>query len=101
MTTFGNQTCQEGVLRGVTNPESSLKRRTFLGLAAGGVATIAAPGIASAAVDKTLAPSTILARATGSTTADWTALAEDLTGTLVRPGDSSYATAKLLFDPRF
>ncbi|MGH3279130.1 MAG: FAD-binding oxidoreductase, partial [Trebonia sp.] len=27
--------------------------------------------------------------------------AKDLAGTLVRPGDASYATAKLLFDPRF
>src|ERR1700761_7193115 len=102
MTTLGNHTGLGGVLRGVTNStESSLKRRTFLGLAAGGAAVIAAPGIASAAVDKPLAPSRILARASGPTTADWTALAKDLAGPLVRPGDSSYATDKLLFDPRF
>src|SRR6201996_8253858 len=102
MTTLGNHTGLGGVLRGVTNStESSLKRRTFLGLAAGGAAVIAAPGVASAAVDKPLAPSRILARASGPTTADWTALAKDLAGPLVRPGDSSYATDKLLFDPRF
>jgi FAD/FMN-containing dehydrogenase len=99
---MGNRVATDSVLRNVTNPaESSLKRRTFLGLAAGGAAVIAAPGIASAAVDRSLAPSGILARAAGPTPADWTALARDLTGPLVRPGESSYATAKLLFDPRF
>ena len=81
--------------------ESSLKRRAFLGIAAGGAAAIAVPGIASAAVDRPVAPSSLLASASGPTAADWTALAKDLSGTLVRPGDSSYATAKLLFDPRF
>jgi FAD/FMN-containing dehydrogenase len=81
--------------------ESSLKRRAFLGLAAGGAAAIAVPGVASAAADRALAPSGILARTSGPTAADWTALARDLSGTLVRPGESSYATAKLLFDPRF
>jgi len=33
--------------------------------------------------------------------ADWTALARDLSGPLVRPGEADYATAKRLFDPRF
>ncbi|HET9972719.1 MAG TPA: FAD-binding protein, partial [Streptosporangiaceae bacterium] len=33
--------------------------------------------------------------------ADWTALAHDLAGTLVRPGDASYTVSKRLFDPRF
>ena len=81
--------------------DSSLKRRAFLGLAAGGAAAVAVPGIASAAVDRTFTPSSLLASAAGPTAADWTALAHDLSGTLVRPGDSSYTTAKRLFDPRF
>jgi FAD/FMN-containing dehydrogenase len=34
-------------------------------------------------------------------TADWTALARDLSGPLIRPGESGYTTAKELFDPRF
>jgi FAD/FMN-containing dehydrogenase len=34
-------------------------------------------------------------------TADWAALARDLAGSLVRPGEAGYTTAKLLFDPRF
>jgi FAD/FMN-containing dehydrogenase len=66
---------------------SSLGRRAFLGIAAGGAAAVTVPGIASAAARPTAA--------------DWTALAKDLAGPLVRPGDSSYPTAKLLFDPRF
>jgi FAD/FMN-containing dehydrogenase len=91
-----------GVLRNVTKPtESSLKRRTFLGLAAGGAAAVAVPGVARAAAGATLAPSGLLARAAGPAPSDWTALAKDLAGTLVRPGDASYGTAKLLFDPRF
>ncbi|MGH3249886.1 MAG: FAD-binding oxidoreductase, partial [Trebonia sp.] len=81
--------------------ESSLKRRAFLGIAAGGAAAVAVPGIAHAAVDRGLAPVSLLASTAGPTPADWTALGRDLTGTLVRPGDSSYGTARLLFDPRF
>jgi FAD/FMN-containing dehydrogenase len=99
-----NHVVAAGVLGGVTDStESSLKRRAFLGLAAGGVAAVAVPGIAplSRAAAATSTSSTILARAAGPTAADWTALAHDLAGTLVRPGDASYGSAKLLFDPRF
>jgi FAD/FMN-containing dehydrogenase len=35
------------------------------------------------------------------TAADWAALARDLSGPLIRPGESGYDTAKELFDPRF
>jgi FAD/FMN-containing dehydrogenase len=35
------------------------------------------------------------------TAADWAALARDLSGPLVRPGEADYTTAKRLFDPRF
>ena len=99
---MGNHAPAWGVLRDVTNsPESSLKRRAFLGIAAGGAAAVAVPGIAHAAAGASLASSSILARAAGPTPADWTALARDLAGTLVRPGEASYGTARLLFDPRF
>jgi FAD/FMN-containing dehydrogenase len=41
-------------------------------------------------------------RTTGApTAADWAALARDLSGPLVRPGEASYPVAKRLFDPRF
>ncbi len=33
--------------------------------------------------------------------ADWTTFGESLDGTLIRPGSSSYATARLLYDPLF
>jgi FAD/FMN-containing dehydrogenase len=68
--------------------ESSRTRRAFLGVAAGGAAAVAVPSI-------------VLATRSGPTPSDWTALGHDLTGTLVRPGEAAYATAKLLFDPRF
>jgi FAD/FMN-containing dehydrogenase len=35
------------------------------------------------------------------TPADWAALARDLSGPLIRPGEAGYTTAKELFDPRF
>jgi FAD/FMN-containing dehydrogenase len=86
----------------VTNPtEGSLRRRAFLGLAAAGAAAVSFPEVARAASAQAQAPSLLLARTAGPTPADWTALAKDLAGPLIRPGDSSYATAKLLFDPRF
>jgi len=34
-------------------------------------------------------------------TADWAALGRDLAGSLVRPGEAGYTTARHLFDPRF
>jgi FAD/FMN-containing dehydrogenase len=102
MTTLRNHVTCGRVLKSVSNAaDSPLKRRAFLGLAAGGAAAIAVPGIANAAAAKTLAPASLLARAAGPTPADWTALGKDLSGPLVRPGESSYATDKLLFDPRF
>jgi FAD/FMN-containing dehydrogenase len=81
-----------------TSNERSLVRRAFLGVAAGGAAAVALPGIAGAAVNRA---SGIAARAAGPTPADWAALAKDLSGTLVLPQDAAYATDKLLFDPRF
>jgi FAD/FMN-containing dehydrogenase len=86
--------------------ESPLRRRAFVGIAAGAAAAVAIPQIARAAASIPAA-SGIAARAAGRSMrsvpapADWTALAKDLAGTLVRPGDSSYGTARLLFDPRF
>jgi FAD/FMN-containing dehydrogenase len=105
MTTMGNREPDERVRTCVTDLSmSSIKRRSFLGIAAGSAAAVAVPGIASAATAATAAPlarSGIAGRAAGASTADWTALAKDLAGQLVRPGEASYATAKLLFDPRF
>ena len=86
-----------------------MKRRAFLGAAAGGVAAIAVPAAAEAAVHSPRSPivpaarrsAGIGARSAGPTPADWTALAHDLAGPLVRPGDQSYTVDSFLFDPRF
>jgi len=92
----------------VTNlSESSFGRRTFIGVAAGTVAAVAVPEVVHAAVSAPAAPlgraapAGIAARAAGPSQADWTALARDLSGTLVRPGEGAYNTDRLLFDPRF
>jgi FAD/FMN-containing dehydrogenase len=57
-----------------------LNRRTFFGIAGAGIAA------------------SYLGKASGP---DWTALARGLSGTLVRPGEAAYNTARELFDPRF
>ena len=69
----------------------------------GGTATGSANGTAHGA-----APSVGASAASGGAgfsgpakTADWAALGRDLAGSLVRPGEDDYATAKHLFDPRF
>jgi FAD/FMN-containing dehydrogenase len=92
-------------------------RRAFLrfAAAAGGASLLSAcsrSGSASAASGATAAASRDssggVAMSTGAgtasgppTAADWAALARDLSGPLVRPGESGYTTAKELFDPRF
>ena len=77
-----------------------MKRRAILGAAAGGVAVLAVPGVAKAAATRT-ASSGIACKLGSPTPADWTALAKDLAGPLVRPGDRSYTVDSYLFDPRF
>ena len=59
-------------------------------MAAGGAAVVAAPAFIRAD-----GPST------GPTPADWNALAHELSGPLVRPGEADYTVARRLFDPRF
>lgn len=73
----------------ISSPD--VARREFLGLAAGGAAALALPSSVLSAASVRSAPSG----------ADWNALARDLSGSLVRPGDSSYTTSRRLFDPRF
>jgi FAD/FMN-containing dehydrogenase len=58
---------------------------------AGATVDGAASGVRAAAPGTTRSPSP----------ADWTALGRDLSGPLVRPGESSYTVSKRLFDPRF
>src|SRR5580658_1664488 len=86
-------------------------RRAFLRMAgaAGGASLLSACGRSgSAPVASGSARAASGATATAShasagppTSADWAALARDLSGSLIRPGESGYTTAKELFDPRF
>ncbi|MER5434392.1 FAD-binding oxidoreductase [Streptomyces sp. NPDC002588] len=88
-----------------------MERRTFI---AGGAATVAAVttaacstangGGASASASEsgeTAGGITALTAGASSAPANWTALARDLDGTLVRPGDASWATARQLYNTRF
>jgi len=80
-----------------------LARRSFLGLAGAAAVTAGLAGCSPAGSPRgtpSAAPSRTPHR-TRPTAADWTALGRDLDGHLVRPGDQDYATARLLFDPRF
>ncbi len=84
-----------------------MERRTFI---AGGTAAVAAAatackanggsadGSAPATGGSTTAPLTTTSVAAP---ANWTALARDLDGTLVRPGEASWAAARQLYNTRF
>lgn len=103
-----------------------LSRRAALRLAAGGAAAAAVAGCgpsrpgsaASSAPGRSAAPTPVPASsgsgASPSATAptpsasggsagpaDWAALAKDLQGTLVRPGDAAYPEASRLYQPQF
>jgi FAD/FMN-containing dehydrogenase len=89
-----------------------VNRRTFVRTAA----SLAAAGVASACTSPagrpaadtsptarpaTIPPTPIATTPQTATAADWSALGKGLAGQLVQPGDADYATARLLFDPRF
>jgi FAD/FMN-containing dehydrogenase len=89
-----------------------LDRRAFLGLtataataAAAGAGLAGLSGCSSNRAGPRPGPSTSSPapprRRTVPTSADWSALGRSLDGRLVRPDDHYYATARLLFDPRF
>src|ERR1700744_1703667 len=91
---------------GVTGQQPARSgRRTFLkaALAAGGAGLLASCTTQRHSTGQgqaTTGPGT--PRPTSSPKAsDWTALGHDLSGSLVRPGESGYTTASELFDPRF
>jgi FAD/FMN-containing dehydrogenase len=84
------------------------ERRTLLrfAAAAGGAALLSSctgsasgGGLASATQARNTAK--VAAASGGPKPSDWAALARDLSGPLVRPGQAAYTTAKRLFDPRF
>ncbi|MFF3939305.1 FAD-binding oxidoreductase [Streptomyces phaeofaciens] len=81
-----------------------MERRTFI---AGGTAALAAVTTAACkagdsaggTTDSTGGPT--LTTTSVSAPANWSALARDLDGTLVRPGDASWTTARQLYNTRF
>src|SRR5579883_919016 len=92
-----------------------MRRREFLALSAMGIAM---PGALLACADGSTPANNPTPTATATkaasptpkpsptaqatpTSADWAQLAQSLQGTLVLPGNSQYATALQLFDPRF
>src|SRR6266487_2401528 len=75
-------------------------RRAFLRLAAaaGGAGLLSS---CSRAGGTSAAAANASGTARSPSPADWTALGRDLSGPLVRPGESAYTVSKRLFDPRF
>ncbi|MFJ8362204.1 FAD-binding oxidoreductase [Streptomyces sp. NPDC093984] len=78
-----------------------MQRRTFIGgttaALAATVTTTACSGGASAGIGTSLRTDSAGAQAP----AHWTDLARDLDGTLVRPGDGAWSTARQLYNTRF
>lgn len=83
--------------------ETPLSRRTFLSLCALG----AVPEVLAACQDSTKSSSSPPKKPSAQATpaapveADWATLAQNLHGTLIRPDNPQYPTARQLFDPRF
>ncbi|KAB1139811.1 FAD-binding oxidoreductase [Streptomyces luteolifulvus] len=84
-----------------------MERRTFIG---GGTAAITALATAACkpgtpadatATNNTTGLSARSTAASASAPANWTALARDLDGVLVRPGDAKWAAARQLYNTRF
>ena len=80
-----------------------MERRTFIGGTATALAALATgckAGGGSAASTSTSSSRTSF-RATSATSANWSALARDLDGPLVRPGDAAWPAARQLYNTRF
>ncbi|MEU6370548.1 FAD-binding oxidoreductase [Streptomyces sp. NPDC046931] len=86
-----------------------MQRRTFIGGTTAALATAVTAACSggtsssAAAANPASAAGTSMRTATTGTraAADWTALAKDLAGTLVRPGDHAWPTAHQLYNTRF
>ncbi|WP_406257896.1 FAD-binding oxidoreductase [Streptomyces nigra] len=85
-----------------------MERRTFIGGTAAALTALTATACEAGASGNGT-PSSSSPRATGTRTrtsaasapASWAALARDLDGSLVRPGDASWAAARQLYNTRF
>lgn len=88
------------------NSDPSVNRRDFLKYSGGAALAVAATGMGGCAPMTSPGTPTAFPRPPRTpspppTDADWAALARQLQGSLVRPGDSGYALATQLFNPRF
>jgi FAD/FMN-containing dehydrogenase len=82
-----------------------MERRTFIGGGATAIAAVATGackggGSGGAAATETTT-GTSLRTTTATAAADWAALARELDGSLVRPGDAQWAAARQLYNTRF
>jgi len=81
-----------------------MERRTFIGGGAAAVvavATAACDGGGSAGAAQSTIGQSLSSRTHAAAAANWSALARDLDGSLVRPGDADWATARQLYNTRF
>ncbi|GAA2409676.1 FAD-binding protein [Streptomyces coeruleofuscus] len=81
-----------------------MERRTFLAVGTAGIAATATPLTTACTHSDTRSRATTTTHATTTrtvTAANWSALARDLDGPLIRPGDTAWATARQLYNTRF
>ena len=82
-----------------------MERRTFIGGGAAAVAAVATgackAGGSAGAAQTTATGTSVSSRTAVSAAANWTGLARDLDGPLVRPGDADWAAARQLYNTRF
>jgi FAD/FMN-containing dehydrogenase len=83
-----------------------MERRTFIGGGAAAIAAVATAACKGGSADADTSTSTSSGTSIRSTSAqaaaaNWTALARDLDGTLIRPGDAKWTTAHQLYNTRF
>ncbi|MFI7018811.1 FAD-dependent oxidoreductase [Streptomyces sp. NPDC050164] len=80
-----------------------MERRTFLTVGTAGIAAAVTPLATACTKSDTGSRATTTARTTRTkaTAANWSALARDLDGPLIRPGDTDWKTARQLYNTRF
>ncbi|WP_367322172.1 FAD-binding oxidoreductase [Streptomyces sp. HUAS ZL42] len=87
-----------------------MERRTFIGGGAAALAAVTTAACKSSSTDDTSGAAstdtatssrTPLKSASAATPANWTALARDLDGSLVRPGEAAWPAARQLYNTRF
>ncbi|MEU6258976.1 FAD-binding oxidoreductase [Streptomyces sp. NPDC047043] len=82
-----------------------MERRTFIGGGAAAIAAVATAackgGSADADTTGSSSSSGTSIRSAAAAPANWTALARDLDGSLIRPGEANWATAHQLYNTRF